>query len=193
MTSTVSSAAAATSTTCPGLYILPTYNANCAMPYGGNHTDIMTTCCGSAQVVSYHDNCGLYCLAVDQTIQDLVLCLYANGAKYSEVFCSNDNNATASGDISSIPTGYDASVVVGTHTGIITTHTGTITTHTGTGTAATATTGTAKSDSTKTASSGTSTSKSAASETRPQAMVNKLGLAIGALLVSAVAFGVQQI
>ncbi|EFX05418.1 hypothetical protein CMQ_3487 [Grosmannia clavigera kw1407] len=191
MTSTLSSAAAATTTPCAGLYTLPTYNANCAMPYGGNHTEIMTKCCKNADVVSYHDSCGLYCLAVDQTIQDLYLCLYANGAKYSEVFCSNDNNATASGDISSIPTGYQASVVVGTQTDTITSHTGT--THTGT--TGKTTTSTATSDATKTASSssGSSSSKSAASETRPLAIVNTLGLAISALLVSAVAFGVQQI
>lgn len=92
------SMAAATSTACTGslVYDIPVQDASCAIPFGGNHTDIMSQCCGSADVVSYDNNCGLYCLAIDQSVSDITSCLFDNGASYSDVFCRGTGNATAS-------------------------------------------------------------------------------------------------
>lgn len=96
-TSTSSGAAATATANCGAiLYDIPVQDASCAIPYGGNHTAVMSKCCQSADVVSYADNCGLYCLAEDQTVDDLTSCLFDNGASYSEVFCRGTGNATAS-------------------------------------------------------------------------------------------------
>jgi hypothetical protein len=91
------------------LYEIPTSDAACAMPYGGNHTDVMAKCC--KQVVSYLDDCGLYCLAQGQSVEDLTDCLYENGAAYQDVFCNALTNATATakGDVK--PTASGATVV----------------------------------------------------------------------------------
>jgi hypothetical protein len=92
------------------LYDIPTSDAACAMPYRGNHTDVMAECC--SQVVSYLDDCGLYCLAQGETIADLTECLYENGAAFQDVFCNDLTNATATatGDAAK-PTASGASVV----------------------------------------------------------------------------------
>lgn len=83
MSTTVSSAAA--SATCGStLYNIPVDDAACAMPYSGNYTDIMEACCKSAAVISYYDNCGIYCLAIDQSISDLTDCMYKNGAPFGK-------------------------------------------------------------------------------------------------------------
>ncbi|EFX06496.1 hypothetical protein CMQ_6817 [Grosmannia clavigera kw1407] len=169
----MSSATAATTTACAGLYNSPAHDASCAIPAGGNHTEIMSACCNGADVVSYYDDCGLYCLAEGQTVQDLILCLYNKGAGWSDVFCSGSSNGTATGT-TALPTGAGASVVVGTATS---------TTKTGTKTGTT----------TGTVSSSSSTSSSAASSTRPQAIVSTLGIAVGTLLFSVAAVAVQQV
>lgn len=91
-----SASATATNAQCGAtLYDIPVQDASCAMPYGGNHTDIMSACCQSADVVSYADNCGLYCLAEDQTVKDLTDCLYDQGASYQDVFCRGNSSASA--------------------------------------------------------------------------------------------------
>ncbi|KAL6404592.1 hypothetical protein AUP68_11414 [Ilyonectria robusta] len=73
MSTTVSSASASASAGSCGatLYDIPIKDAVCAMPYSKNHTSIMAACCNDADVVSYYNNCGLYCLALDQTIAEL--------------------------------------------------------------------------------------------------------------------------
>lgn len=82
-------------------------DASCAIAYGGNHTDIMSACCGDADVVSYLDDCGLYCLAEDQTVGELTTCMLSKGAANGEVFCRGETNATATA------TGADASLTSG--------------------------------------------------------------------------------
>lgn len=107
-----SSSAAASSTGCGAiLYDIPTKDAACAMPYGGNHTDILTKCCNAADVVSYADNCGLYCLAQGQTVDDLTACLFQNGAPWADVFCSDTGNATATVTGNDAPLSSGASVI----------------------------------------------------------------------------------
>lgn len=108
-TSTATSASASASATiaqCGAtLYDIPVHDAACAVAFGGNHTDVMSDCCKSADVVSYADDCGLYCLAQDQTVGDLLTCMYGQGIGYSDAFCNGTANATAtetgSGSLSS--------------------------------------------------------------------------------------------
>ncbi|KAI1084885.1 hypothetical protein F5B20DRAFT_576203 [Whalleya microplaca] len=165
MTSTTTSAVP-TSSSCTNLYDTPVHDAVCAMPFGGNHTDIMSACCKDADVVSYYNNCGLYCLAIDQSVADLTKCLYGKGAAWGDVFCRGNETATATatgkGDI---PASASASVVA---------------------TAGATTTG-------KNGDSQPTSSKGAASSSKPQTTTSLLGFAIGALLFSATAFGAIQI
>jgi hypothetical protein len=65
------------------------------MPFGGNHTEIMSECCGDANVISYYDDCGIYCLAVGQSVGDLTSCLFREGAANDQVWCGGGVNATA--------------------------------------------------------------------------------------------------
>ncbi|KAJ4037732.1 hypothetical protein NW761_006188 [Fusarium oxysporum] len=168
MSSTTSSAAAQTST-CEGgqnLYNTPVQNSLCAMPYGGNHTEIMTTCCGTADIVSYYDDCGIYCLASDKNVSQIINCLYENGAAWEDVFCKG--NGTASGTATAIPT--EASIIV---TG---------------GSSATGNKG-----STKTTSSTSAASEDAAPGLFPQSPFRTVGFVIGSLFISATLFGTLQI
>lgn len=113
-TSTSASASSTASSCGAILYNIPVKDAACAMPYGGNHTDIMSKCCDSADVVAYADNCGLYCLAQGQTADDLTSCLFQNGAPWADVFCNAVGNATANATASDAPLSSGASVVAGT-------------------------------------------------------------------------------
>lgn len=94
--STAAVASASPSSTCTvSLYEIPTSDAACAMPYGSNHTSIMTACCKGAAVVSYYNDCGLYCLAQGQDVAQLTSCLYQGGAAWQDVFCEGNSTATA--------------------------------------------------------------------------------------------------
>ncbi|KAI1759300.1 hypothetical protein GGR53DRAFT_152438 [Hypoxylon sp. FL1150] len=161
------SAAAATTTSCGATtYNIPTKDAACALPAGGNHTAVLSACCGDTDVVSYYDGCGLYCLAAGQTVADLTQCLFAHGAAYADVFCNTQGNATATATGAALPTSAGASVV------------------------ATGTSGSATSSSTSDATD----SPGAAAGLRPElGSVSTLGLTIGALLFSATAFGAFQL
>ncbi|KAI0597373.1 hypothetical protein F4775DRAFT_560912 [Biscogniauxia sp. FL1348] len=171
-TTAASASASATLASCGNLYDIPARDASCAMAYGGNHTEVMGQCCGAADVVSYYDDCGLYCLAVGQTVADLTDCLYAHGAAYQDVFCYGNTTATATASAASLPASASASVVS--------------TAGSGAGASATASDGAAA--------SGTDSPGSAApAGVRPDYGVLKVGVAIGALLVSATAFGAFQI
>ncbi|KAL2847017.1 hypothetical protein BJX68DRAFT_268318 [Aspergillus pseudodeflectus] len=57
------------------------------------YLDLMTTCCGSAPVISY-SNCDYYCLAQDQTVGDLAECLI-KGSEAGQAWCNTNANATA--------------------------------------------------------------------------------------------------
>lgn len=113
--SSLGSAKPTTSSACgTTLYDIPVQDAACAMPYGGNHTTLMLGCCkGDADVVSYADDCGLYCRASGQSVDDLTACLYGAGAAWEDVFCRGNGTATATGasgaDATALPSG--ASVV----------------------------------------------------------------------------------
>ncbi|RDW67237.1 uncharacterized protein DSM5745_09103 [Aspergillus mulundensis] len=116
MSTTTSTSAAAT---CTGnAWVLPVQDIACAVrSTSGNYSSIMDKCCGVADVESYNDDCGLYCLAQEQSGDDLLKCIQDNGAGDSDVFCgggnltqtataavpsstggSDDGNATSTGD-----------------------------------------------------------------------------------------------
>ncbi|RAL13856.1 uncharacterized protein BO97DRAFT_404646 [Aspergillus homomorphus CBS 101889] len=109
-TTATTTAASATSTCHQKLYDIPVKDAACAMPMTGNNSAIMTSCCGSADVVSY-DSCDYYCLADGQTIGTLAECLI-KASEAGEVWCNTNANATATG---SVPT-TGAGTIVATAT-----------------------------------------------------------------------------
>lgn len=114
-TATGTSAASSATSTCgsPSLYDIPVNDTACAIPFGGNHTDVMSQCCKSADVVSYSGDCGLYCLAIDQSAEDLTSCFYDNGVAWQDAFCNGEGNDTATATGNSAPTATGASVVSG--------------------------------------------------------------------------------
>lgn len=103
------STASAASATCTGnRWVLPVQDAACALPNSGNYSAVMDKCCSPAKVTKYDDDCGLYCLAQDQSVQDLLDCIKGNSAStvHGEVFCSGNMSATATAAVPS-STGKD--------------------------------------------------------------------------------------
>ncbi|ETS75173.1 hypothetical protein PFICI_13657 [Pestalotiopsis fici W106-1] len=166
MSTTTTTSAAAANTCTANIYDTPVQDAVCAMPYGGNHTDIMAACCKSADVISYYDNCGLYCQAQDQSVQDLRDCLFDQGAGWTSVFCSGNLTATATVTDSVLPTSAGASIVAS-----------------GTGG------GSRKTGSSSSSSSSSTSSGNAAPRGASDYTLSTLGLTLGALLFSATALG----
>ncbi|KAK6209164.1 hypothetical protein LQW54_006618 [Pestalotiopsis sp. IQ-011] len=166
-TTSISSSACPASICTANIYDTPDQDAVCAMPDAGNHTAIMTSCCGAADVIGYYDGCGLYCRAEGQSVADLRDCLFGWGAGWADVFCSGNLTATATAaDDASLPTGADASVVAS-----------------GSG---------SRESSSKTGSGSTSTSTSSGSATvrrTPDVGLTVLGFTIGALLFTATTLG----
>ncbi|PGH09144.1 hypothetical protein GX51_00898 [Blastomyces parvus] len=99
MASTTSAPAPTGSAICgtPAQYDIPIQDASCAIPNKDKNEDFMKTCCKNAAVTSYNDDCALYCLADDQSVQDLTRCLFDAGVAYNEVWCNKPQNATATG------------------------------------------------------------------------------------------------
>lgn len=166
-TATGTSAAPSATGTCgsPSLYDIPFNDTACAVPYGGNHTDVMSTCCKSAEVVSYADDCGLYCLAIDQTVDDITGCLYENGIAWQDAFCNGVGNDTATATGNSAPTATGATVVSN-----------------GDGASAS-----------KTGSSSSSSSTGDSSAAAPVRGISAMGVTISGLLLSSVMVGVLQL
>ncbi len=113
---TGATASATPSAACGGLlYDIPSGgDVACAMPFGGNSTRaaLMAACCGSdADVVAYRDDCGLYCLVVDQTVDELTDCLFDRGAAWGDVFCRGSGSASATAPSAAAPTTAAASVI----------------------------------------------------------------------------------
>ncbi|KAI1267802.1 hypothetical protein F5Y18DRAFT_271344 [Xylariaceae sp. FL1019] len=170
VSSTTTAAMSSSAPSCQNLYEIPIVEAACAVPFGGNHTDAMSACCKSADVVSYSNDCGLFCIAEDQTIKDLQDCLFDEGVAYQSVFCNANLTATATNTEPSVPASASASVV--------------------------ATGGSESDDSSETGSgddADTTNTDSAAPGLAPAFGVTTTGVTIGALLFSALAFGAFQI
>lgn len=114
MPSATTTAAPASGTCAANLYDTPVRDIACAMPHSDKNIDMMTKCCKDADIVSYYDDCGIYCLALGQSSEDLSKCLYDAGAKYENVFCRDggDASATATGNTKPLPSA-DTEVVKG--------------------------------------------------------------------------------
>ncbi|OOF99391.1 hypothetical protein ASPCADRAFT_203154 [Aspergillus carbonarius ITEM 5010] len=113
LTSTTTATAASASSTChQKLYEIPIKDAACAMPISGNNSAIMSSCCGSASVVSY-DSCDYYCLAEDQTVHTLAECLI-KASEAGEVWCNTGANATATGTVPATGAGTIVSTATAT-------------------------------------------------------------------------------
>ncbi|KAK2676841.1 hypothetical protein RAB80_005581 [Fusarium oxysporum f. sp. vasinfectum] len=97
--SKTSTSTAASQTACADIYNTPNQDNVCAMFRKDNHTDIMQACCGEAKIISYSGDCGLYCVALDQTIDQLSKCLYDHGAPDEKgVWCSGNAKTTKTKD-----------------------------------------------------------------------------------------------
>ncbi|RYP10066.1 hypothetical protein DL765_008220 [Monosporascus sp. GIB2] len=191
-----SSTAAVTTTTTGGtttptggcaasLYDIPTRDFACAVPFsvgGKDYTDIMVRCCGDADVVAYRGDCGLYCLAVDQSVTELTECLHDAGAAWGDVFCNGNGTATATAPgEAEVPATASASVVAtGGADG-------------GNGGGRDGDGGSRDGNADNADAPGAEDSPGAAPGLRPEFGVSTLGLTIGALLFSATAFGAFQV
>ncbi|KAJ5550585.1 hypothetical protein N7535_001472 [Penicillium sp. DV-2018c] len=94
--STTTTSVAPTSTACGGsVWQIPTTDAACAAIISGNMTEVMDTCCKNAKPTKYDNDCGIYCLAQGQDINELQSCLTSKSGNYRGVFCNAALNATA--------------------------------------------------------------------------------------------------
>ncbi|KAJ5835255.1 hypothetical protein N7447_001281 [Penicillium robsamsonii] len=94
-TSTTSSASASGTACGARVWEIPTTDAACAAILGGNMTDVMDDCCKNAKVSKYENDCGIYCLAQGQDVNELQSCLTSKSNNYHNVFCNAALNATA--------------------------------------------------------------------------------------------------
>lgn len=95
--STTTSSADATSTACgANVYQLPLNNAACGAVLQGNMSEAFDSCCKASKPVKYSNDCGMYCLAQAQTVDELQTCLTSKSNNYRGVFCNASLNATAS-------------------------------------------------------------------------------------------------
>lgn len=173
---TATTGATATPTVACNLYELPVQDIACGMPFGGNHSDVMSACCGPADVVSFRNDCGLYCLAVDQTVEDLTGCLFQHGAPWGDVFCSGNGTQTAKDPKATAPATASASVVAS-----------------GAANSNNDDDNNDNNDNNGDSDSESSDAPGAAAGLRPDFAGYKSGLVVGALLFTATAFGAFQI
>ncbi|KAL4875000.1 hypothetical protein BJY04DRAFT_224508 [Aspergillus karnatakaensis] len=97
MSTTTSAPPAASTCTGAAMYELPQQSAACGVPNTSKYEDAFNQCALPAGVRSYHDDCALWAPAVEQSVQDLIDCLYGKGVEWGDVWCSGGTNATASG------------------------------------------------------------------------------------------------
>ena len=85
----------------------------------------MSKCCDPASVQETDTGCNYYCLAQEQSVNDLVNCSTANGASHSEVICNAPLDATAMASVtaSDIGTGK-ATLISGSNSSSTSTATG---------------------------------------------------------------------
>ncbi|OBS17686.1 hypothetical protein FPOA_09419 [Fusarium poae] len=185
MSTTVSSASApSASTACAAqLFNQPNQDNTCALPYKDEYLPMMEKCCGDAKIVSYYDNCGIYCVALDQTIGELSKCLFGEGAGDADVFCSGSKKTTKTKD-ADVPATAQASVVSSKDDDNKDDDDEDSSSAASSGTA----TGTASSSSETSSETG-----NAAPSLAPKSGISTVGLAIGALLFSSFAAGAFQL
>jgi hypothetical protein len=83
----------------------PTRDSACSVGgtsgFPSNYRDIFDTCCKSAPVETWSNDCALYCLSVDQNVGDLQKCFQDEGIQPALIQCNSASNATATGSPSS--------------------------------------------------------------------------------------------
>lgn len=178
MSNTVSTATATSTLACKNLYDTPNKDATCGLSYNKKHIQIMKECCGEAQIVSYFDNCGLYCVALGQTTAELQKCMWDQGAAWEAPFCSNTTGASLTAD-PKIPATAKATVISNDKDDDDDDDDD--------GDKDSSTSGT------RSASSADSTNTDNAGPTVAPPSITKMGLAIGALLLSSLTLGAFQI
>lgn len=160
--STTTTASTATSTACgtSSQYELPVKDAACGVPNSDKYDGYLSKCAKPAGVTSYNNDCAIYALAVDQSVQELTDCLYDAGVEWKDVWCFGSTNATATA--TSYPTSSETS----------------------------ASSTDKKKSSTSTSSSETSTSTSGASGTVPKAHIGlKAVVLLSTVFASAILVG----
>lgn len=159
----------------------------CNMYYGGSSSAVadMSSCCKSADVISYADGCGLYCLAEGQSLDELQDCLKGTSAGMSGFGCSGFGSPSATITATASQTLAKGASIVATATG--------------TDGAPTASSSSTTNDNNNTASSGNSTSGSGNSTSAAPGMgpsglgLTLSGMTMSALLISSVVFGALQL
>ncbi|CAI7650567.1 unnamed protein product [Penicillium glandicola] len=96
MATTTTTGAMATSSGCGTAYQyeIPVKDASCGVPNTDKYKGLLSKCAKPAGVAIYNDNCAIYALAVDQSVQDLTDCLYDSGVTWKDVWCHGETNAT---------------------------------------------------------------------------------------------------
>ncbi|KAJ0420788.1 hypothetical protein BJY00DRAFT_312715 [Aspergillus carlsbadensis] len=100
MASTTITSTGPSSTACgtPAQYELPVHDASCGIPNSNDdYKGYFENCAAPAAVREYNHECALWAPAVDQSVQDLIDCLYKAGVEWGDVWCSGDVNGTATG------------------------------------------------------------------------------------------------
>ncbi|KAL3487133.1 hypothetical protein BJX62DRAFT_228292 [Aspergillus germanicus] len=99
-TTITSTASGPSSTACntPAQYELPVHDASCGIPNTNDeYKGYFENCAAPAAVREYNHECALWAPAVDQSVQNLIDCLYKAGVEWGDVWCSGDVNGTATG------------------------------------------------------------------------------------------------
>ncbi|KAJ6179819.1 hypothetical protein N7519_010280 [Penicillium mononematosum] len=109
MATTTTTGAMTASTGCgtAAQYEIPVKDASCAVPNTDKYKGLLSKCAKPAGVTAYDDDCAIYALAVDQSVQDLTDCLYKAGVAWKDVWCHGETNATATA--TSYPTASETS------------------------------------------------------------------------------------
>jgi hypothetical protein len=95
MTTTTTSAMSTSTSTCGAtVYQLRVTDAACGAKLSGNMSTVFDTCCKGDNPVKYND-CGIYCLAQQQTVKELSDCIMSKANNYRDVSCEGKQNATA--------------------------------------------------------------------------------------------------
>ncbi|KAL2812843.1 hypothetical protein BJX63DRAFT_236312 [Aspergillus granulosus] len=100
MASTTITSTAPSSTTCntPAQYELPVHDASCGIPNASDdYRGYFEKCAAPAAVREYYHECALWAPALDQSVQDLIDCLYQAGVEWGDVWCTGNVNGTATG------------------------------------------------------------------------------------------------
>ncbi|EDU40355.1 glycoside hydrolase family 105 protein [Pyrenophora tritici-repentis] len=101
VSSAVSPSATAPSCSTADFTQFPTKDVFCAVGsisgVPSNTTDALSKCCKDAPVEEFNGKCGYYCLSYGQNVGDLQNCFMKEGVNPSQIFCSGNNTAEATG------------------------------------------------------------------------------------------------